>query len=295
MALAADRLTPPVEGDKPTAWFTTRSAPATIGASGQEGPSAARADERVFAARTGIYGAILMLIGILLSGPVGILIVTAVHPQPAWPSARAVADNYHAIQTLPFFFGFVLIIGCDLLIAALYRLADEKDKTRALLAVICAAAFTGLISFNYLCQTTFVPALLTSYRPENDAVVAALSLVNPRSLSWAIEMWGWGLLGLATWLIAPTFHGSRLERATAGMCILNGIVSIVGAAITAADLGWVMTVPGYVNFVAWNVLMVVLAVLAILSLSRRSSFRAPVATAPRRRPLRAIGLRGRVR
>jgi hypothetical protein len=209
----------------------------------------------------------------VLSGPVGLLIVTAVHPQPAWKSAKVVADHYHAIQTLPFFLGFVLVIGCDMLIAALYRMAEAKDKTRALLAVICAAAFTGLISFNYICQTTFMPALLTNYRPENDAIVGALSLVNPRSLSWAIEMWGWGLLGLATWLIAPIFHGGRLEQATAGVCILNGIMSIAGAFITAADLHWVMSVPGLVNYVTWNILVVVLAVLVFLSLSRRASRR----------------------
>jgi hypothetical protein len=272
MALTADRLTEPSEDETTAAPTTPRRVPATTGTSGQAGAATAPADERVYAAQAGIAGAMLVLVGIVLSGPVGLFIVAAVHPQPAWTTARAVAAHYHAIQTLPFFLGFVLIIGCDLLIAALYRLADEQDKTRALLAVICAAAFTSLIAFNYLCQTTFVPALLTNYRPENDAIVATLSLVNRRSLSWAIEMWGWGLLGLATWLIAPVYRGSPLERATAGVCILNGIVSIVGAFITAADLSWVLTVPGIVNYVGWNILIVVMAVLAIISLSRRASY-----------------------
>ncbi|HEX8917318.1 MAG TPA: hypothetical protein VF898_02350, partial [Chloroflexota bacterium] len=117
--------------------------------------------------------------------------------------------------------------------------------------------------------TTFIPALLTHYRPEYSAIVGALSLVNPRSLSWAIEMWGWGLFGLATWLVAPVFHGSKLERATAWAFILNGIMSVVGALVTAADLSWVMTTPGMINYAAWNILMVILAVLVILSLMKR--------------------------
>jgi hypothetical protein len=42
------------------------------------------------------------------------------------------------------------------MIAAAYRLAQGKDRTRATPALVCAAAFTGLIVFDYICQTTFI-------------------------------------------------------------------------------------------------------------------------------------------
>ena len=75
------------------------------------------------------------------------------------------AQNYHPVQTLPFFFGFAMITGYIMLLAA-------------------------LIFFNYICQTTFVPALSSDYRPEYDPIISTFSLANPRSLSWTIEMWG---------------------------------------------------------------------------------------------------------
>jgi hypothetical protein len=82
-------------------------------------------------------------------------------------------------------------------------------------------------------------------------------------------MWGWGLFGVATWLVAPIFRGSRLERVTAWAFVLNGLMSIAGALITSIDLTWVMTAPGMVNYVVWNILMMVLATLVIASLRRR--------------------------
>lgn len=221
------------------------------------------------AVRYATYGALLILLGGLLSGPIGLVLVALIHPAGAWHGSRALAAGYHPIQTLPFFFGLVLVIGCDLVIAAAYQMTQEKDRTRAMLALVCAAAFTSLIVFNYICQTTFIPAVLTHYRSEDSVLVATLSLVNPQSLSWAIEMWGWGLFGVATWLVAPVFQRGRLGKVTAWAFTLNGIMSVAGALITAIDLTWVLTTPGMVNFILWNALMVVLALLTIVSLRTR--------------------------
>src|SRR5215208_6182850 len=118
--------------------------------------------------RVGIYGALLLIAGTVLSGPIGVIVVSMVRPQPTWQDAQTLAANYHPIQTLPFFAGFLLVIGSGLLVATLYQLSAEKDKAVALLAVMCTAAFTSLIFFNYICQTTFIPALLANYRPEYD-------------------------------------------------------------------------------------------------------------------------------
>lgn len=224
--------------------------------------------------RIGIFAALLLIAGTLLSGPVGLLIVGAVQPQPAWQDAQTLAANYHPIQTFPFFAGFLLVIGSGLLVAVLYQLAEEKDKAPALLAVICTAAFTGLICFNYICQTTFLPALLIDYRPEYETIITALAFANPRSLCWAIEMWGYALLGLATWLLAPIFHRNRVEHTTAALQILNGVFSIAGGLITSASLGWVMTLPGMVNYLVWNAIVVLWGAFVIWSLWRRERQRA---------------------
>ncbi len=231
--------------------------------------------------RIGIYAALLLIAGIVLSGPLGLVVVTMLHPQPAWQDAQTQAANYHPIQVLPFFGGFLLVIGSGLLITTLYQISAEKDKAVALLAVVCTAAFTGLIFFNYICQTTFIPALLTNYRPEYATIVATFSFANPGSLCWAIEMWGYALLGLATLLLAPVFNRSGwVEKTTAWLMILNGILSIVGGFITATNLEWVMTPAGLTNYVAWNILVVVLSIFVILALSQREQqLRAPAPAA----------------
>ena len=220
--------------------------------------------------RIGIYASLLLITGIVLSGPLGLVVVTMLHPQPAWQDAQTQAANYHPIQVLPFFGGFLLVIGSGLLIATLYQLSAEKDKAVALLAVVCTAAFTSLIFFNYICQTTFIPALLANYRPEYATIVATFSFANPGSLCWALEMWGYALLGLATLLLAPVFNRSGwIEKTTAWLMILNGILSIAGGFITAANLAWVMTPAGLTNYVVWNILVVVLSIFVILALSQR--------------------------
>jgi hypothetical protein len=222
------------------------------------------------ARQTAIFAASLLLIGTLLSGPIGLLVVQAVHPQPPWQDAQTFVAHYHPVQTFPFFAGFLLVLGSSLLVAALYHLAPPADRPKALLAVMCTAAFAALIFFNYTCQTTFVPALLADYKPEYAVIISTFSFSNPRSLCWALEMWGYALLGVATWLLAPVFHGSTVEKMTAGLMIANGVVSVAGGFISALDLAWVMTLPGMINYIAWNALVILWAIFVIVSLRRRT-------------------------
>jgi hypothetical protein len=164
-----------------------------------------------------------------------------------------------------------MITGFVVMMAAIYQLAAERQKTVALVAVMLTAAFSTLIFFNYINQTTFAPAMARNYRPEYDPILTAFSMANPRSLGWAIEMWGYGFLGVATWLAAPVFGGSRLERATAVLMVLNGIVSVISALATAYDPGWVLTTPGLVSFGVWNVVVFALAICVGLALRQRQA------------------------
>jgi hypothetical protein len=221
------------------------------------------------ALRLGIRAAVVTAIGILVSGPIGLYVVSVVQPSPPWVDAATYAAAYHPVQTLPFFAGFMMVIGFVGIIAALYQLAADRLKPVLLLAVVMSASFCTLILFNYVNQTTFVPAMAQAYRPEYDPVITALAMANPRSLAWALEMWGYGFLGLATWLAAPVFGGSGLERATAGLMVVNGVISIIGVLATAYDVGWVLTSPGVASFALWNVVVFALAVCVFFTLRRR--------------------------
>jgi len=161
------------------------------------------------------------------------------------------------------------------MIAALQALAREPVRARATAALGFASAFAALIFFNYVVQTTFVPALLQGDSPDNRPLVAALALANPRALGWAIEMWGYAVLGVATWLIAPvlTDYG-RAGHAAAALFVANGPVSLVGAVWTALSPGWVMSAPGFALFAGWNLLVIAMVALAI------AAFRTNVRDAP---------------
>jgi uncharacterized membrane protein YoaT (DUF817 family) len=213
-----------------------------------------------------VTGAAITLAGIVLSGPVSLALVT-LHPQPAWSGPEAFARAYHPIQTLPYFTGFLLVGGSLYLIAALHALAREPLRARATAALAFAAAFAALIFFNYIVQTTFVPALVRNHSLATAPLITAFSLSNPSALGWALEMWGYAVLGVATWLIAPALADyGRLGRAAAALFVANGPVSIVGALLTALSPGWVMTPAGFGLFAAWNLLMLVMVALVIAAL-----------------------------
>ena len=225
-------------------------------------------DRAAGARKTGIYGAIATIIGIAVSGPIGLAIVSAIHSSGPWQGAHLYARHYHPVQSIPFFGGFLLVGGCMAMMAATYLLAEPRFMARALTAMMFTTAFASFIFFNYVAQTTFVPALATWYRPEYDAAITTLSLANPASLCWAIEMWGYALLGVATWLVAPVFNRGRLERATAMLMVANGVISIVGGIVTAYDLDWVFSTAGLASYTAWNVLFLALAICFMVSLRR---------------------------
>ncbi len=70
-------------------------------------------------------------------------------------------------------------------------------------------------------------------------------------------MWGYALLGVATWLCAPVFgRNSRAARAAAWCFVVNGPVSIAGGVATAVTRSWLLSSSGLVVFGLWNLLVV---------------------------------------
>lgn len=207
-------------------------------------------------------GALVALIGYIMSGPVAFLIVNLVRPQPAWVSPAVFAANYSSIQDLPFYFGFFLIGGMMMLAAGHYLDFKEdniKRKFYLLIALGWTIVFCTLISINYICQTTFVHNLALHYKPEYDSAISTFSMSNPMSFCWANEMWGYAFLGIATWMMAGYYHDrNNLIRA---LLITNGVVSLISATWTIIDVSWVMTTAGLISYFTWNVLMIVMMIM----------------------------------
>jgi len=189
------------------------------------------------------------------------LIVSRTAPQPAWESAEGFARHYASIQALPYVLGFLLLAGFVWFIAACFALAAATLRVRATAAVVFTAVYAAMVFTNYTFQVGYVPRVLG----ESPAVAAGITMANPSSLGWFLEMFGYAAMGVATWLVAPAFGGSARGLTIRWLLIANGVVSIIGALCTALFDRWVFSTAGLVSFTGWNVLVFVCFGLIALS------------------------------
>lgn len=77
-------------------------------------------------------------------------------------------------------------------------------------------------------------------------------------------MIGYGLLGVATWLLSPAFRGGGRQRWIRNLLVANGVMSVIGAVATFADLSWVMSPAGLTAYLAWNAVVAVALILVAL-------------------------------
>jgi len=135
----------------------------------------------------GSWGAILTFIGTLFSGPISILLMTMVKQQPPWESVDTFVENYHVIQTVPFYFGFLLISGSLCIFTSIYILSEDKSKP--LLGLIFASIGCGLVFLNYLTQNTVIPALVDNYSMAYDPIIETFTMtaVNVRNGHFSVE------------------------------------------------------------------------------------------------------------
>lgn len=210
-----------------------------------------------------LRGAWIALTGFVLSGPASFILVKVVRPQPAWTSVSVFVANYHIIQDIPFYFGFLLVAGMLMVAAGHYTHGAtahaRHNKFLLLLGVVWAIVFAGLISFNYICQTTFVRNLVLHYDPVYDPIIGAFSMSNPLSLCWSVEMWGYAFLGVSTWF-GSVYYKNR-NRTIEALMVVNGVVSMASAMWTVIDSSWTMTKVGLMGYFLWNVLMIAMMIL----------------------------------
>ena len=195
--------------------------------------------------------AALVLAGAVLSGPVAMLVVAQVSPQPAWTDVSTFAENYHPVQSLPYALGYLLLAGFVFFSASCHALAAAPLRPRTSAALVFTAIYATLVFTNYTVQLGFIPRVLND-RP---AYISALTMANPASFAWFLEMFGYAAMGVATWLLAAAFRGSRRANVIRYLLIANGVLSIIGAACTALFDRWVFSAAGLLSFAGWNLLV----------------------------------------
>lgn len=197
--------------------------------------------------------AVLVLAGAVLSGPAAMLVVALAAPQPAWTSVGAFAESYHPVQVLPYVLGYTLLAGFVLFSASCHALAAPRLRLRTSAALLFTGVYAALVFTNYTIQLGFIPRVLKD-RP---AYVAELTMANPASFAWFLEMFGYAAMGIATWLVATGFQGGRRASAIRYLLIGNGVLSVIGAVCTALIDRWVFSTSGMISFAGWNLLIVV--------------------------------------
>jgi hypothetical protein len=196
--------------------------------------------------------AALVLVGAILSGPVAVAVVNLSAPQPAWQGVEVFVASYHWIQTLPYLFGYLLLAGFVCFTAACHARAGERRAATSA-ALICTGVYAVLVFTNYTLQVGFIPRSLSA-RPE---YLALLTMANPRSFAWFLEMFGYAAMGAATWLLAAGFGGDRRGELIRYLLMANGIASIAGAAFVSLRDAWVFSASGLVSFALWNAIVVI--------------------------------------
>lgn len=204
--------------------------------------------------------AAVVLAGIILSGPVAVVLVEVLAPQPQWQGVTTFVDHYAWLQSLPYVFGFFIAGGFILLVSSVPVGVDDGRRTLRRVALAFTAVSAGLIFLNYVMQTAFIPLSLH----ESPSIVAAMTMANPNSLGWALEMYGYAILGVATAFLAPLFSASARQRTIARLFVLNCMLSVAGAFLMPLFPGWVLTTTGMVLGAAWNVLIAVVMVLILV-------------------------------
>lgn len=207
----------------------------------------------------GIWGSFLVILGTTVP------VVTSffLQPkQPPWTTVEAFVEHYSMIQVVPIYFGFALVGGSLMLLAAIYLMSDRP--VLPFIGLVFGIVGSTVVVLNYVIQTTYIPSLVAQYGNNQRILIQMLTMANPDSLAWALEMWGYGFLGIGTLFCAPFFGDSRIEKTAKILFVSNGILCIVGALWTAADLSWVLSIAGLISFVVWNLVYLSLAIVSML-------------------------------
>jgi len=208
--------------------------------------------------RFGRMAVYLNIFGVIFSGLVFPALSMMLCPQPPWRDAALFADSFHPLQTATFFCGYFLVIGSLLTFITLFMLAKPEKKVWALSGLVINVVFTAVVFLNYIIQTTYVPYLAMNRPPELSAVLPVFTMANPGSFAWALEMYGWGGIGLSFIFMAFIFGKERPGPVLKGLFMVNGICSVGSALMTSVDMNWLFSPAGLSALVIWNTLVLVI-------------------------------------
>lgn len=213
--------------------------------------------------RFGKTAVFVNMAGIVFSGLVFPALSMLLAPQPAWQGAEVFVNHFHPLQTATFFCVFFLVFGSLFTFIVLYLTSNTERRFWALSAIMVNVMFTAIVFLNYIIQATYIPYLAMNNPPETAYILPAFTMANPGSFAWALEMYGWGGIGISFILMSFIFSGNRPDKMLKVLFLVNGITSFASAIMTSIDMNWLFTMAGLVALVVWNILVFIIDIFLI--------------------------------
>ncbi|HCY74511.1 MAG TPA: hypothetical protein DHV28_01195 [Ignavibacteriales bacterium] len=210
--------------------------------------------------KTAVY---LNMFGIIFSGLIFPVLSALITPQPKWQDAELFIKSFHPLQTATYFCGYFLVIGSLLTFIVLYTISKSERKLLALSALIINVVFTSVVFLNYIIQTTYIPFLAINNPPEAVYVLPVFTMGNPGSFAWALEMYGWGGIGLSFIFMSFIFDKGKYEKLLKILFIVNGVSSCLSALMTSINMNWLFSPAGFAALIFWNILVFVIDIYLI--------------------------------
>jgi len=201
-------------------------------------------------AAAALFGSVVVTVG-------AAVLVAVLYPQPPWSGLPAFIAAYRPLQSFIFVPSLVLPLSFVAVLAGFHCGAKPEVKPWSASALAVGTVGAAIVCINYVIQGVWVPSLVK----EGSDLVGALVSAKPGSLFWAFELFGYGIIGLAMWLAAPLFPGSGIDRLIRWALAVNGAGSLLAMLVAAFYPRWVLGPLGLAAVLAWNLLIIVIAVL----------------------------------
>ena len=207
-------------------------------------------------ASTGFWAAVFMAIFLIGCGPLAVLFASL-----PW-------FKYEIIQRFSLIPGLLLAPTFIILMTSLHYYAPESKKIFTQIGISFAVVFAVMVGFSYYLQLTMVHQYGII---GNKQAITILSMANPRSLYWIIEMFAYGFLGMATLVIAPIFKDGKLDNLIQRSMIINGVVSIASMIYYVINPDMTLQIIGLIGYVVWNIIFLTLLILLSVFFKRAKS------------------------
>jgi hypothetical protein len=142
------------------------------------------------------------------------------------------------------------------LMSVVHQSTGEHQRVWTQAGLAFAAAYSAIISINYI-------LMLTVVRASPQALPAFTMEFRSDSAFWALEMLAYAFMGLAALFVVPVLTGTRVKRAIGGLFIINAAVTLLAAAaylitlnvvhplVVASLVVWGIAFPSATGLLAW--------------------------------------------